>query len=87
MAKPLVVLAGASGDLGARIAKALITRGAAGRALVRNAASAGDKDRLTAMGATITPADVFDIDSVAAACAGAACVVYALNRRSEVIVA
>ena len=86
MAEPTIVLAGAAGDLGARIAKALIARGAAVRALVRNEASAGERDRLTAMGAAVAPADVSDVGSVAAACAGAACVVSALNGLREVII-
>lgn len=86
MAQPTIVLAGAAGDLGARIAKALIARGAAVRALVRNEVSAADRDRLTGMGAIIAPADVSDIGSVAAACEGAACVVSALNGLHDVIV-
>ena len=84
MAQPVIVLAGASGDLGARIAKALIGRGASVRALVRNGMSAGDRDRLAGMGATVAQADVADADSVAEACAGAACVVSALNGLREV---
>ncbi len=86
MAQPIIVVAGAAGDLGARIAKALITRGAAVRALVRNDVSANDRDRLAGMGATVAPADVSDIGSIAAACAGATCVVSALNGLREVIV-
>ena len=86
MAQPNIVLAGAAGDLGARIAKALIARGAAVRALVRIEASADDKDRLTGMGAVVAPADVADVGSVAAACEGAACVVSALNGLRDVII-
>ncbi len=44
MAQPTILLAGAAGDLGARIAKALISRGAAVRALVRHDVSAADRD-------------------------------------------
>lgn len=86
MAQRTIVLAGAAGDLGIRIAKALIGRGAAVRALVRNDVSTGDRDRLSAMGATVAPADVADAGSVAGACEGAACVVSALNGLHEVIV-
>ena len=86
MAQSTIVLAGAVGDLGARIAKAVIGRGAAVRALVRSDVSAADRDRLTGMGATFAPADVSDIDSVAAACEGAACVVSALNGLHDVII-
>lgn len=86
MAQPTIVLAGAAGDLGARIAKALVARGAAVRALVRTEVSTGDRDRLTGMGATVAPADVSDIGSIAAACEGAACVVSALNGLHDVII-
>jgi uncharacterized protein YbjT (DUF2867 family) len=83
--QPNIVLAGAAGDLGTRIAKALIGRGAAVRALVRSEVSAADKDRLTALGAVVAPADVADVGSVAAACEGGACVVSALNGLHDVI--
>jgi uncharacterized protein YbjT (DUF2867 family) len=86
VAQPSIVLAGAAGDLGARIAKALIGRGAAVRALVRSDVSAADRNRLSALGLTTTPADIGDVGSVAGACEGAACVVSALNGLREVII-
>lgn len=86
MAQPTIVLAGAAGDLGARIAKALTARGAVVRALVRHDACAADRDRLSALGLTVTPADFGDVGSIAGACEGAACVVSALNGLHEVIV-
>ncbi len=81
-----IVLAGAAGDLGGRILQALIARGAAVRALVRPDAPERDVARLVAAGATPVRADSRDIAAVAAACAGAACVVSALNGLREVIV-
>jgi uncharacterized protein YbjT (DUF2867 family) len=86
VAQPIIVLAGAAGDLGARIAKALVGRNAAVHALVRNDVSAADRNRVSALGLTVTPADIGDADSVAGACEGAACVVSALNGLHEVIV-
>lgn len=86
MTQPIIVLAGAAGDLGSRIAKALAKRGATVRALVRADASAHDNERLTALGVTLAPADVADVNSVAAACEGATCVVSALNGLHDVIV-
>ena len=86
MAQPTIVLAGAAGDLGTRIAKALIAHGAAVRALVRNDASATDRSRLSALGLTATPADISEVGSVAGACEGAACVVSALNGLREVVI-
>ena len=85
MAQPSIVLAGAAGDLGTRIAKALVARGAAVRALVRNDVSAVDRNRLSALGLTVMPADIGDPESVAGACRGAACVLSALNGLRNVI--
>ncbi len=86
VAQPIIVLAGAAGDLGARIAKALVGRNAAVRALVRNDVPAADRNRLSALGLTVTPADIGDVRSVAGACEGAACVVSALNGLHEIII-
>ncbi|MEJ7710490.1 MAG: NmrA family NAD(P)-binding protein, partial [Pyrinomonadaceae bacterium] len=86
MSAPIILLAGASGDLGGRIAKALVTRGAALRALMRADASDADKNQLATIGATIAKADVTDVGSTAVACAGAACVVSALNGLHDAIV-
>jgi nucleoside-diphosphate-sugar epimerase len=84
MTQPIIVLAGAAGDLGTRIAKALIARGAIVRALVRPDVSAADRARLTALGLTLETADPTDVTSLAAAMTGAACVVSALNGLYEV---
>jgi nucleoside-diphosphate-sugar epimerase len=81
-----ILLAGAAGDLGTRIARALTTRGAAVRALVRPDAAPADRDRLAGLGVTVAPADMADIASVAAACEGAACVVSALNGLRDIVV-
>ncbi len=86
MLQPMIVLAGAAGDLGNRIARALVARGAGVRALVREDASAADRDRLTALGATLETANMADTGSVAAACEGATCIVSALNGLHDVIV-
>lgn len=86
VSKPIIVLAGASGDLGYRIAQALLDRGAEVRALVRNDVTTPNFTRLAFLGANPVGADVHDVRSVAAACAGADCVVSALNGLHEVIV-
>lgn len=86
MTQPGIVLAGASGDLGIRITKALIARGAAVRALVKTNAADADKDKLVKLGATLVSVDVTDVVSVAAACEGAACVISALNGLYDVII-
>ena len=77
--RPIIALAGASGDLGARIAKALVARGADVLALVRPGLKAEELADLKAMGVTPVATDPENIDAMAAAVAGADCVVSALN--------
>ena len=81
---PIIALAGATGDLGGRILTALLARGATVRALVRP----GEREvqRLEALGATVAEADPSNVDAMADAVSGAACVVSALNGLWDVIV-
>ena len=75
----IVVLAGATGDLGGRIAVALGRRGVQVRALVRAGTSEAKRSALHAAGATPVKLDFEDRSALASACAGAVCVVSALN--------
>lgn len=86
MASDIVVLAGSNGDLGQRIARALVARGATVRALVREGASAEKLAAVRRTGAEPVPVDFDSVDDLARACAGAACVVSALSGLREVIV-
>jgi uncharacterized protein YbjT (DUF2867 family) len=86
VANPVVALAGASGDLGFRIARALIARGADVRALVRPDVSPAERARLEAISLDLTEAHPRDRDALAAACAGSTCVVSALNGVREVLI-
>ena len=86
MANPVVALAGASGDLGFRIARALIARGADVRALVRPNVSPAERTRLEAIGLDLIQADPLDRDALALACAGSTCVVSALNGLRDVVI-
>ena len=85
MAEPeMVVLAGATGDLGQRIGLALVARGARVHAILRPLTPRDVRDRLTAQG--MTPVDsAFDAGSLTQICAGAGCVVSALNGLEDVI--
>lgn len=85
-ARALVVLAGATGDLGHRIALALLSRGAEVRALVRPNNTKPEIGTLRERGAAIVEVDFSNADALARACAGAACVVSALSGLREVIV-
>jgi nucleoside-diphosphate-sugar epimerase len=79
-----IVLAGATGDLGGRISRALVDRGARVTALVR-----GRDDRtrgLEARGAKVIEVDFARRAGLVAACEGASCVVSALSGLREVVV-
>jgi uncharacterized protein YbjT (DUF2867 family) len=82
---PIVVVAGAAGDLGRRITEHLVKRGATVRALQRVDASEEDRQRVESLRAVGVAADVADVGSVAAACDGADCVVSALSGLREVV--
>ncbi|MBC7577136.1 MAG: NmrA family NAD(P)-binding protein [Tardiphaga sp.] len=83
---PIIALAGAGGDLGERIAKALVARGASLRALVRPGLKPDERRRIEATGAALVEADPADVMAMAEACAGASCVVSALNGLRDVII-
>jgi uncharacterized protein YbjT (DUF2867 family) len=85
MVEPFVVVAGATGDLGGRVASALVARGARVHALVRPESSPERRDRLTARGVEVITADTAEAEALTAVCAGAACVVSALSGLREVM--
>jgi nucleoside-diphosphate-sugar epimerase len=81
-----VVVAGAAGNLGERIVKALRGRGAGVRALVRQSTAREKVERLQALGAETLCVDLCCAPEVRLACAGASCVVSALQGLRDVIV-
>lgn len=81
-----VLLAGASGDLGGRIAAALVARGAQVRAIVRATASPASRENLREIGVEVIEVDLDDLDALTAASQGASVVVSALSGLREVIV-
>jgi len=81
-----IVVAGATGDLGFRIAQALLKRGATVRALVRPGSTKPEMATLRAQGAVVLAVDYHDASALTQACVGAACVVSALSGLREVIV-
>ena len=80
-----IALAGATGDLGGRIVKALVKRGAIVRALIRTDISAKAQARIKALGAEPVPADPTNLDAMTRALTGADCVVSALNGVGDTI--
>jgi nucleoside-diphosphate-sugar epimerase len=81
-----IVVAGATGNLGGRIAKALLGRGARVRALVRRGTARDKLERLQELGVTIASVDFSSASQLAPACSGASCVVSALAGLRDVIV-
>ena len=80
------MLAGATGDLGFRIAQALIRRGANVRALVRPGNHRPVVTALQDLGAEIVAVDFSSVGALTQACVGAACVVSALSGLRDVII-
>ena len=74
-----IALAGATGDLGHRIGTALSRRGTTVRALIRKGTPAERREQLRLIGAVPVEVDLGDQASLRQACAGAMCVVSALN--------
>ena len=81
-----VVVAGATGNLGGHIARALRERGVSVRALVRRGTTDDKLERLRNRGVTIVSVDFRNASQVAPAFSGASCVVSALAGLREVIV-
>ena len=86
MDKATIILAGATGDLGGRIAKALLRQGANVRALVRQKTPPDKIKRLQRDGVSIAEVDFGNATSVTKACSGGSCVVSALSGLRDVIV-
>ena len=86
MAPAIIVLAGATGDLGFRIAQSLLNRGAVVRALVRPGNTKPEVTSLRDLGAEIIEVDFNSETVLTKACAGAACVVSAVSGLRDVIV-
>jgi len=81
-----IVVAGATGNLGGRIARALLARGASVRALVRHGTAPDRLERLQGLGVTIASVELRSPSEVMSACSGASCVVSALAGLRDVIV-
>ena len=81
-----VLLAGATGDLGGRILRDLITRGAAVRVLTRAETGTARLSGLRALGADVIQADYDDPAGLRRACTAVDCVVSAINGLDSAII-
>ncbi len=80
-----IIVAGATGDLGGRIVRAAVARGAEVRALVRAGTTDDRMAAVAATGVEVVPVDFDDAPALAHACRGVVCVVSALNGLGDVI--
>ena len=81
-----ILVAGGTGDLGGRIIKALINRGADVHALVRRIGNTTKISELEQLGVKLAYADHFNKEELTRACQGMSCIVSALAGLHDVIV-
>jgi nucleoside-diphosphate-sugar epimerase len=82
----IIVVAGATGNLGNRICRELIKRGADVWAIVRTSSDPDKIETLEKSGVKINYIDFNNAEDIAEACSGASCVVSALAGLKEVII-
>ncbi len=86
MDNEIIILAGATGALGRRIASELLERGAGLRALVRHSSAADKVEELRRRGAEMAEVEFNSVSDVTEACSGGGCVISALAGLRETIV-
>jgi uncharacterized protein YbjT (DUF2867 family) len=84
--KKTVLVAGATGNLGEKIAQVLLQKGVNVRVLVRNTSNTEKIKDLAALGATVFRVDTWCVSAIKPACEGVSCVVSALSGLREVII-
>ncbi len=86
MGNALIVLAGATGNLGRRVAQALLKHGAKVRALVRHESAPDKVKELQEKGVEVVVVNFNDLQELTKACAGGHCLVSTLVGLRDVIV-
>ncbi len=84
--KKIIVVAGGTGNLGERIIKALLEKGADVRVPVRKSSDIDKVTKLRNLGAQVFTVDMSSVDDVANVCRGASCVISALAGLRDVII-
>jgi nucleoside-diphosphate-sugar epimerase len=84
--KKIILVAGATGNLGERIINALLDRGAEVRAVVRSGCDIEKLNKLEKLGVKIFTVNMSNVEEISNACIGVFCVVSALQGLHEVIV-
>jgi nucleoside-diphosphate-sugar epimerase len=86
MDNAVIVLAGATGNLGRRIARAILKRGGNVRAIVRRNSNPEKLEELLKRGAAIAEVDFNSVPELTGACLGGSCVISALCGLRDVII-
>ncbi|BBM81816.1 NmrA family NAD(P)-binding protein [Candidatus Uabimicrobium amorphum] len=86
MTNNLIIIAGATGDLGRRVAKYLLKLNARVRVLSRRSTQSQSINELQQLGCEIQQVDYSDVEQMASALEGAHCVVSCLSGLEDVIV-
>jgi nucleoside-diphosphate-sugar epimerase len=81
-----ILVAGGSGDLGGRIIKALLRKGADVRAIVRSSTDDAKVQKLEQLGVKVIRVNMLDVSALTQTCEGASCVISALQGMHDVIV-
>jgi uncharacterized protein YbjT (DUF2867 family) len=84
--KKLILVAGGTGNLGGKIVRALVEKGADVRAIVRASSDLEKVNQLKQLGVQVIPLDMSDKVALTQACEGVSCVVSALAGLEDVIV-
>ncbi|MEP6703554.1 MAG: NmrA family NAD(P)-binding protein [Acidobacteriota bacterium] len=84
--KKIITVAGGTGNLGGRIVRHLIKRGAKVRAVVRNGTESEKIAKLKDLGAVVVSVDMSNVEELRIASEGVSCVVSALSGLRDVIV-
>jgi nucleoside-diphosphate-sugar epimerase len=82
----MIVVAGATGNLGSRVVDSILKQRVAVTALIRTGTARDKAETLIRSGARVVEVDFHQLEQVAKACAGASCVVSALAGLRDVIV-
>jgi uncharacterized protein YbjT (DUF2867 family) len=81
-----ILVAGGTGDLGGRIIKALLKRGADIRAIVRSSTDDAKVQKLEQQGVKVIRVNMSDVAELTQACMGVSCLISALQGLHDVIV-
>ena len=84
--KKIILVAGATGNLGERIINALLDKGADVRVVVRSSSNIEKLNNLEKLGVKIFKVNMSNVEEISNACIGVFCVVSALQGLHEVIV-